>query len=133
MKKISGFTLIELMIAMVILAILAAIAIPNYQDHVRKGRRATAQTFLMEVANRQTQYLLDARNYAVGTTALTTLNITVPADVSKYYTVTVDPAAVTNPPSFTLTATPVVGAGQDGDGVMTLDHVGNKLRNGQPW
>lgn len=133
MNKKRGFTLIELMVTVAIIAILAAIALPNYTDHVRKGRRASAQTFLTEAANRQAQFLLDARNYAVGSAALTTLNMSVPTEVSRYYDVTVDPAAATNPPSFTITATPVVGAGQVVDGVITLDNLGTKTRNGQPW
>src|SRR2546430_1240950 len=62
-KKSVGFTLIELMITVVVIAILAAIAYPSYQDHLRKGRRASAQAFMVDAANRQQQYLLDARNY----------------------------------------------------------------------
>jgi prepilin-type N-terminal cleavage/methylation domain-containing protein len=45
-----GFTLIELMIAVVVIAILAAIAYPSYQDSVRKSRRADAKSALMEHA-----------------------------------------------------------------------------------
>lgn len=131
MKKHRGFSLIELMIAVAIVAILAAIAYPSYQDHLRKGRRASTQAFMMEIANREQQYLLDARSYAVGAGALTTLNITVPTDVSRFYTVTIDPAAPTTPPSFTITATPIAGSAQAPDGVLTLDHQGNKTRAGQ--
>ncbi|MDP1716460.1 MAG: prepilin-type N-terminal cleavage/methylation domain-containing protein, partial [Burkholderiales bacterium] len=90
-KRHAGFTLIELMITVAILGILAAVAYPSYQDHLRKGRRAAAQNFLMEVGNRQQQYLLDARNYAAGSAALTTLNLSVPTDVSRFYTITVTP------------------------------------------
>lgn len=125
-----GFTLIELMVAVLVVAILAAIAYPAYQDQVRKGHRASAQAFLTDVANREEQYLLDARNYAVGSAALTALNITVPADVSPYYTVSVSPSAATVPPSYTLTATPVSGSIQANDGVLTLDYQGNKTLAG---
>lgn len=126
----NGFSLIELMIAVVVVAILAAVAYPSYQDHLRKSRRASAQAFLMEIGNRQQQYLLDARNYAVGTTALATLNLTAPTDVTAHYTVTVTPAAPTTPPSYTVTATPSSTA-QTADGALTLDHQGNKTRSGQ--
>ncbi|WP_272887738.1 type IV pilin protein [Caldimonas thermodepolymerans] len=44
-----GFTLIELMIVVVVIAILAAIAYPSYQEHVVKSRRATAQACLLEL------------------------------------------------------------------------------------
>ena len=129
-RKSTGFTLIELMITVVVIAILGAIAYPSYQDHLRKGRRAAAQAFLVDVASRQQQYLLDARNYAVGAGAITALNVTVPTDVAPYYTIAVTPAAPANPPSFTLTATPIAGSTQVSDGVLTLNQEGNKTRAG---
>lgn len=116
---------------MVIVGILAAIAIPSYQDHMRKTRRSAAQTFMIGVATREQQYLIDARSYAGGTGALARLNLAVPADVSRFYTVTIEPAAPTLPPSYTITATPIAGSAQVPDGVLTLDHQGAKTRNGQ--
>ena len=127
----AGFTLIELMIAVAIVGILAVIAFPSYQDHMRKGRRSAAQSFLIDVAARQQQYLIDARSYAGGAGALGTLNLAVPADVSRFYTVTIDPAAPTLPPSYSITATPIAGSAQVPDGMLTLDHQGAKTRNGQ--
>jgi type IV pilus assembly protein PilE len=129
-KKQRGFSLIELMITVVVVAVLAAIAYPSYQDHLRKGRRASAQAFMMELANREQQYLLDARGYTIGATALTTLNVTTPSDVAAHYNVTIGPSAPTTPPSYTITATPT-SAVQSADGTLTLDHQGNKTRNGQ--
>ena len=128
----AGFTIIELMIVVVIVAILAMIAYPSYEDHLRKGRRSAAQNFLSDIATRQQQYLLDARQYAVGAGALGALNMTVPTDVAPFYTVTINPAAPTAPPSFTLVATPVPGSRQVPDGALTLDSNGAKTRNGQP-
>ena len=119
------------MIAVVIVGILAVIAFPSYQDHMRKGRRSAAQSFLIDVAARQQQYLIDARSYAGGAGALGSLNLAVPADVSRFYTVTIDPAAPTLPPSYTIAATPIAGSAQVQDGVLTLDHQGAKTRNGQ--
>ena len=72
-RRSAGFTLVELAITMVVLAILAAIAYPVYQDQLRKGRRGTVQAFLIETANRQQQYLLDARGYAVGAAGCTVI------------------------------------------------------------
>jgi type IV pilus assembly protein PilE len=127
----AGFTLIELTIAVAIVGILAVIAFPSYQDHMRKGRRSAAQSFMIDVATREQQYLIDARSYAGGAGALGTLNLAVPPDVSRVYTVTVEPAAPTVPPSYTITATPIAGSAQVPDGVLTLDHQGAKTRRGQ--
>ena len=128
----AGFSLIEVMVVVVILGILAAVAFPSYQDHLRKGRRAAAQNFMMEVANKQQQFLIDTRGYALGAGAVAALSLSIPADVSKYYTVTVDPAVATTPPSFNILATPVAGGPQVSDGVLELNHLGAKVRNGTP-
>lgn len=114
-----GFTLVELMIAVAIIGILASIAIPSYVEYVKKGRRASAQSHLMEIAQREQQYLLDARTYA---SSLTTLGVTTPADVANYYTIQVDVADT--PPSFTITAT--AQGTQTSDGNLTLDSTGVK-------
>lgn len=119
------------MIAVAIVGILAAIAYPSYQDHLRKGRRAAAQSFLIDVAARQQQYLIDARSYAAGAGAIGALNLALPVDVSRFYTVTIGPAAPTLPPSYTITATPITGSVQIPDGALSLDHQGSKTRNGQ--
>lgn len=130
-KAQAGLTLIEVMIVAVIVAILALVAYPSYEEQLRKGRRAAAQDLMVEVAARQQQYLLDARAYAVGAGALAALNLTVPGEVSKFYAVNIDPAAPTLPPSFTVTATPVPGSRQVPDGALTLDHQGARTRNGR--
>lgn len=133
-SRSGGFTLVELMITVVVVAILLAIALPSYQEHLRKGRRAAAQAFLMDVASREQQYLIDARSYAVGAGALGRLSLTVPVEVSSFYTVTIEPAAAAVPPRYVVTATPLPGSSQLQDGVLTLEHTGAKSRNGmQGW
>jgi type IV pilus assembly protein PilE len=132
-----GFSMIELLIAVVIVAILSAIAFPSYQSYLRRGSRAAAQALLMDVANRQAQYMLDARNYAVGPGALAALNITtLPTDVNGYYAVAVENAAggatPTIPPTFLIKATPVAGTRQEVDGELKLGHDGGKWRGGNP-
>jgi type IV pilus assembly protein PilE len=126
LKRTNGFTLIELMIVVAIIGILAAIAYPSYQDSVRRGNRSAAQSFMLTVANKQQQYLLDARQYALGATFLTTLSLTAPAEVTKYYAITVLPAAATTPPTFTVVAT--ANGTQAPDGDLTLDNLGAKTR-----
>src|SRR5687767_15364997 len=104
MKKTRGFTMVEIIITIAIIGILLAIAVPSYQSQLRKGRRAEAQAFLAQVSQRQQQYLLDARTYAFGGTALADLGLTPPASVSTHYRVTVTGALT--PPSFTVIADP---------------------------
>ncbi len=127
-----GFTVVELLIVLAVIGILTAVAFPSYQNHVRKAARAAAQAAMMQVADREAQYLLDARNYAVGTSALTTLNVTVPTDVSSRYTITVTASdgtgTASTPPSYTIVATPITGGPQAADGTLTLTHTGAKTR-----
>ena len=132
MRKDRGFTLIELVIVVAIIGILVAIAFPSYQTHLRKGRRAEAQSVLMDAANKEQQYLLDARAYALGSTALATLGVVPPYTVANFYTITVMPAAATTPPTFTITATPVATSAQAPDGVLTIDNTGQKTLAGNP-
>ena len=90
-----------MLIVVAIVGILAAIALPSYQNQMRKSHRAAAQSYLMDLAQRQQRYLLDTRSYASSEAAL---SATTPSDVSSFYTITVS-APAGNPPTFTLTAT----------------------------
>ena len=117
-----GFTLIELMIAVAIVAILAMIAVPTYTAQMVKSRRSSAEAALMDIAQREQQYLLDARAYAYSVTALGT---TTPVSVLAYYTISfATPAA--GPPNFTAIATPIAGTAQGGDVVLTINQTGAK-------
>ena len=118
----NGFTLIELMITVAIVGILAAIAYPAYTSSLIKGSRASAQSYLLNIAQREQQYLLDSRTYA----DKLTLNVTEPTDVTKFYTVTITVPA-TAPPSFTATATPIAGTRQASDVTLSIDNTGAKL------
>ncbi len=122
-----GFTLIELMVTVAIVGILAAVAYPSYQNQMKKGRRAAAQAHLMDIAQRQQEYLLDARTYA---STLAALNVTTPADVSTHYTVA-DPVITAGPPiSFVISAVPITGKAQAGDGTLSISSSGAKLPAG---
>lgn len=62
----SGFTLIEVMVVVAIVGILAAIALPNYADYIRRGKITEATTKLSDQRVRMEQYFLDNRTYAAG-------------------------------------------------------------------
>lgn len=107
-----GFTLIELMITVAIVAILASVAYPSYQQYVIRGKRAAAQAEMMDIANRQQQFLLANRSYASKAT-LEASGYTLPTEVGANYTydITLGTGAV---PSFTITFTPTGSQGSDG-------------------
>lgn len=62
-KKAKGFTLIELMITVAVVAILAAIALPAYQDYVRRGQLTEALNYLADFKVKLEQFYQDNRNY----------------------------------------------------------------------
>lgn len=66
-----GFTLIELMITVAIVAILGAVAYPSYQESVRKSRRAEARVALMDVLQQQERYMTQYNSYLAFTTSAT--------------------------------------------------------------
>lgn len=125
--KQRGFTLIELMVVVAIVAILAAIAYPSYQQYVIRGNRAAAQAQMMDIANRQQQYLLANRTFATKT-QLEASGYALPTEViGKYtYDITVGSGSV---PSFTITFTAT--GSQASDGNLTLDNEGEKTPSGK--
>jgi type IV pilus assembly protein PilE len=66
-----GFTLVEMMIVVAIVAILAGIAYPSYSDYVMRGRITEATTALQETRVRMEQHFLDNRTYAPATAVAT--------------------------------------------------------------
>ena len=100
MTKQSGFTLIEIMITIAIIAILSAIAIPQYQDYVTRGELPEAHAGLGAYRVQMEQYYQDNRNYGPG-------GCGVAAPTYKYFT---QGCVLTNGnQGFTATATGTSG------------------------
>jgi len=117
----AGFSLIELMIAVAIVGILLAVALPSYRDSVRKGYRGEAMAHLQALAAKQQQMLVDTRSYA-GTIAA--LNLTTPANVGAAYSLDVSVEA--SPPTFSIVAQPSPDQSNDKCGKLTIYHTGKK-------
>lgn len=128
--RVVGFTLIELMIVIAIVAILAVVAYPSYVKYIVKANRGEAQGFLMDVAQRQQQFLMDERRYAPDPNEL---GVTPPERVDQHYSIEFATTSTPPPPTFTITLTPRAGTIQVDDGALTINQTGEKLRGGQPW
>lgn len=116
-----GFTLIELMITVAIIGILAAVAYPSYMQYLIRANRAAAQSEMMDIANRQQQFLLSNRSYASKAT-LEASGYALPSSVSsKYgYAIAIGGGVV---PSYTLTFTPTGTQASDGNLALTSEGV----------
>ena len=126
-----GFTLIELMMTVVIIAILAAIAYPSYNSQIRKGKRAEAKGKLLAASQRLERYYTDNSTYttdlaplfglASGTTVYSGDN----NDPSSAYQITAT-ALGTIATGYTLTASGNAGWTDSDCGNLTLTSTGTK-------
>jgi type IV pilus assembly protein PilE len=113
LQRSAGFTLIELMIAVIVIGILIAVAYPTFIDSIRKGRRSEAFTAIAQVQQAQERWR--SNNPAYNTTSLALLAVTSPTAPGGYYTLEV----ATNPGGdavgYDVTATAVTGKSQVND------------------
>ena len=125
-----GFTLIELMVVVAVIGILAAIAYPSYQDHVRRGNRADAKTVLLETAQFLERNFTEANRYheTSGGVAVTLPFTQAPKTGTARYTIGGVLAATT----YTLTATRSGVMVGDPCGDLTLTETGMQGVINQP-
>jgi type IV pilus assembly protein PilE len=122
---IAGFTLIELMVAMAILVVLATIALPSYEGHLQRTRRADAKTFLYGMAQQFERCYSRFGSYShvncgVGAGPFTSTD--------GHYRVSASSVTAT---SFTLTAMPLGAQARDTRcGSFALDHLGRATATG---
>lgn len=124
-SPIFGFTLIELMIVVGIVAILARLAFNSYQGSVRKARRADVQGVMLDRVQGLERFYTNNNTYVAYPVAL--------ADprVSDYYTLaySVTPTAT----AYTISATPKGPQASDSCGVLRIDQTGTKTPGNKCW
>lgn len=125
-----GISLLELMIALAIVAILTAIAYPSYQEQIRKSRRTDARTALLDLGAKMERYAYaNSGSYGGATVAGLMGNTTSP---DGYYglTIAAPTAACPIASCYQVTATPVAGKSQASDSLcqsFTLTSADGKL------
>ncbi len=123
MKLQRGFTLIELLVTIAIIGILAAIAIPNYTEFVRRGRVAEASQTLTDLRLRMENRYGDNRSYATAGAGSTACAIPAPTSVDNFTFTCV----LSNTVGYTWTAT---GTGSASPVVFTIDGANAKTTTG---
>lgn len=123
-KFIRGFTLIELMVVLAIVAVILAFAYPSYRNQVMKANRSDGMIFILEIADRQERFYSDRGTY---TTDITDLGYADTTSPDGHYTV-----AITDDPSNDITITYQITATPQGDQVddtcdsYTFDSLGTR-------
>lgn len=120
-----GFTLIELMVTVAVIAILAAVALPAYKDYVTRGRLVDAINGMSALRVKLEQHYQDNRTY------LTTGTYTTPCSVSSNLTAGTFTLSCStlNSAAYTVTAT---GSGQTAGFIYTIDQNGTQVTTGLP-
>ena len=113
-----GFTLLELMIVVAVVGVLAVLAVPSYQDSIRKARRADARLLLTDTAQHLERCYGECNTYVAGAcpAPCPTLPLT---STNGNYRITAAGGSVISANAFTLVATPVPGRSQATDATCT--------------
>jgi len=126
--RAAGFTLIDLLVAVAIVAILVAIAMPSYQNQILASRRPDAKTALLDLAAREERYLtlnpVNGYTNVAANLGYAAFPVNLGTGATPDYQLSV--VAVT-PTSFLLQAVPLNAQANDTCGTYTLDNLGNQL------
>lgn len=124
-RHLRGFTLIELMIAVAVVAILAAVAMPNYTEYIMRSHRSNARTSLLGAA----QWMERAATVSGSYPLAASVTSGILGVEGNRYAITF---SSTSGQTFTFTATPQPGTPQVNDkcGTMTIDQAGTKSVTG---
>ena len=131
MKKQTGFTLLEIMVVVVLVAILAAIGLPSYNDYILRSRLGEAYANMSDLSTKLEQYFADQRTYNGNpppcTAAGTVANLP-SATNARYFTISCSNLTAN---TYTVTATGNAGTNVAGF-VFTVDQTGLKQTTGVP-
>ena len=129
-NRSQGFSLIELMIAVAIIGILAAIAIPMYSDYVTRSRRADGQATLMQVAQELERCYTQFSKYNDNSCSVVDGDGVSETSDQGFYGISASGGNLTES-TFTLTATPQNEQADDTDcTALTLTHLGEQSATG---
>ncbi len=136
MKGARGFTLLELMVTVLIVAILAAVALPSYQNYMFRARRADGREMLQRIASAQERFYTNRMRYSDDLTSNAGLNQGTTLSEQGHYNVTVVVAG--DGQSYTLTAAPQAIQAADACANLTVNNVGARgytgsESNGKCW
>ena len=117
----SGFTLVEMLVVVAMVAILGAVAYPSYVSQVTKGRRADAKQALVELAQKLERFYTERGTYAGATLGST--GVYASTSPAGYYTLAITSQTADG---FTITAAPQGSQASDSCGTLGYNQIGDR-------